>query len=234
MATPHNSAEKGDFAKTVLMPGDPLRAQYIAENFLTDAKQVTSVRNVYGYTGKYKGKDISVMAHGMGMPSVGIYTYELYSFYDVENIIRIGSAGSISENCHVRDIVIAMGASTDSRWQEQYGLAGNFAPIADYSLLRNAVDTAERLGKKIVVGNVVSSDVFYGDNKNANDNWRKMGCLCIEMECAALYMNAARLGKKALGILTISDEIYTGIELDSAERQTGFNNMIELALESVK
>ena len=232
MATPHNSAEKGDFAKTVLMPGDPLRAKYIAENYLTDAKLVTSVRNIYGYTGKYKGQEISVMAHGMGMPSIGIYSYELYSFYDVENIIRIGSAGSISDNCHVHDIVIAMGASTDSRWQEQYELAGNFAPIADYSLLRKTVETADRIGTKVVVGNVVSSDNFYVENKNANDNWRKMGCLCIEMECAALYMNAARLGKKALGILTISDEIYTGVELNSEERQTSFNDMIKIALET--
>ena len=232
MATPHNSANKGDFAKTVLMPGDPLRAEFIADNFLDDVRKVTSVRNVYGFTGKYKGKDISIMASGMGMPSMGIYSYELFNFYDVENIIRIGSAGSISDNCHVRDIVIAQGACTDSRWQEQYGLAGNFAPIADFGLLRKAVETAEKLGTKYCVGNVVSSDRFYGDDKTANDNWRKMGALCIEMECAALYMNAARLGKKALGILTISDEIYTGVELDSTERQVGFKKMMEVALET--
>ncbi len=229
--TPHISAKEGDFAKTVLMPGDPLRAKFIAENYLEDAKMVTSVRNMFGFTGKYKGKEVSVMGSGMGMPSMGIYSHELFNFYGVENIIRIGSAGSMSEKCQVMDIVVAQAACTNSAWASQYSIPGSFAPIADFSLLSNAVQAADRQGTRVVVGNVLSSDTFYCDLPNPNEAWMKMGVLCVEMEAAALYMEAARSRKKALAILTISDNILTGEELSSDERQVGFNKMMELALE---
>lgn len=232
MATPHNRAEKGDFAPTVLMPGDPLRAKFIAENFLESPRLVTDVRNMLGYTGTYHGTPVSVMGAGMGMPSIGIYSHELFNFYDVENIIRIGSAGSLSKDVHVRDVVIGEGACTNSAWANQYGIRGSFAPIADFGLLRKAVDAAEKQGTKVVVGNVLSSDPFYNDLPDANDCWIKMGVLAVEMEAAALYMEAARARKKALCMLTISDEVLTGVELDSSERQTGFRNMMELALET--
>ena len=184
--TPHNGAKEGDFAKTVLMPGDPLRAKYIAETYLENPRLVTSVRNMLGYTGTYKGKEISVMGGGMGMPSVGIYTYELFNFYGVENIIRIGSAGALSDKLKLKDVVIGMGACTDSNYAAQYGLPGTFAPIADYGLLRRAVEVAEKQGTNVVVGNVLSSDAFYNANKNANDLWKSMGVLAVEMEAAAL------------------------------------------------
>lgn len=231
MSTPHNAAQKGDIAKTVLMPGDPLRAKYIAEKYLTDVKQFNTVRNMFGYTGKYNGKEISVMGGGMGMPSIGIYSYELYSFYDVENIIRIGSAGAYSDDINVRDLVIGMGACTNSNWARQYNLPGTFAPIADYDLLRKAVDIAESKGVKVRVGNVLSSDTFYDADSTCNDRWKKMGVMCVEMEAAALYMNAAYLGKKALCMLTISDHIYKHEELSAEERQTSFHEMMEVALE---
>lgn len=230
MATPHNRAEKGDFAKTVLMPGDPLRAKFIAEHFLENARLVTDVRNMLGFTGTYNGKPVSVMGAGMGMPSMGIYCHELYSFYDVEQIIRIGTAGSISEDCHVRDVVLAEGACTNSAFASQFCLKGTFAPIADFGLLHDAYDNARKSGLSVRVGNVLSSDTFYSDDEHSNDGWIKMGVLCVEMESAALYMEAARLKKKALSILTISDEILTGVELDSAARQTSFTDMMELAL----
>ena len=210
--TPHNGAKEGDFAKTVLMPGDPLRAKYIAETYLENPRLVTSVRNMLGYTGAYKGKEISVMGGGMGMPSVGIYTYELFNFYGVDNIIRIGSAGALSDKLKLKDVVIGMGACTDSNYAAQYGLPGTFAPIADYGLLRRAVEVAEKQGTNVVVGNVLSSDAFYNANKNANDLWKSMGVLAVEMEAAALYMNAAKAGKNALCILSISDHIYSGEE----------------------
>ena len=230
--TPHNAAKKGDIAKTVLMPGDPLRAKYIAETYIENVKQFNTVRNMFGYTGTYKGKEVSVMGHGMGMPSIGIYSYELYNFYDVENIIRIGSAGAINEDLKVRDLVIAMGASTNSNYAAQYELPGTFAPIASYDLLRKAVDTAEAKGVNYFVGNVLSSDTFYNDDaKTATPAWMKMGVACIEMEAAALYMNAARAGKKALCILTVSDHILTGESLPAEERQLSFNDMMEVALE---
>lgn len=229
--TPHNGAKTGDFAKTVLMPGDPLRAKYIADTYLENVREVTSVRNMLGFTGTYKGKEISVMGGGMGMPSVGIYTYELFNFYDVDNIIRIGSAGALSDKLKLKDVVIGMGACTNSNYASQYGLPGTFAPIADYGLLRKAVEIAERQGTNVVVGNVLSSDTFYCANKNANDLWRSMGVLCVEMEAAALYMNAAQAGKNALCMLSISDHIYTGEELDAHERQVGFGKMMEIALE---
>lgn len=229
--TPHNSANKGDFAKTVLMPGDPLRAKYIAETYLENPRLVTSVRNMLGYTGTYKGKEISVMGSGMGMPSIGIYSYELFNFYDVENIIRIGSAGALQDDLEVMDVVIGMGACTDSNYAAQFGLPGTFAPTADYGLLRRAVEIAGKQGTKVVVGNVLSSDSFYNGNPNANDLWKRMGVLAIEMEAAALYMNAAKAKKKALCILTVSDHIYSGKALSAEERQLGFHKMMEIALE---
>jgi purine-nucleoside phosphorylase len=228
--TPHNQAKAGEIAKTVLMPGDPLRAKYIAETYLKDAECFNTVRNMLGYTGTYHGKKVSVMGGGMGMPSVGIYTYELFHFYQVENIIRIGSAGGIADGVHVRDVVLGMGACTDSNYAAQYRLPGTFAPVADYGLLSAAARAAAGLGIRAAVGNVLSSDVFYGDDPDALKQWRKMGVLAVEMEAAALYMNAARCGKKALCILTVSDCPLTGESLPAKERETGFNDMIRIAL----
>lgn len=232
MSTPHNKANVGDIAKTVLMPGDPLRAKYIAEEFLDDVVCFNTVRNMFGYTGTYKGKPLSVMGHGMGMPSMGIYSYELYDQYGVENIIRIGSAGGLSDEVDLMDIVIAMGASTNSSYASQYKLPGILAPIADFGLLRTAVEVAEKKQCKVQVGNVLSSDTFYTDDPKDNDLWKRMHVLAVEMESAALYYNAARLGKKALCILTISDHLYSGKELSAEERQTGFRQMMEIALET--
>ncbi len=229
--TPHNGAGEGEIAKTVLMPGDPLRAKYIAETYLEDAVCFNTVRNMLGYTGTYQGKRISVMGGGMGIPSIGIYSYELYHFYGVESIIRIGSAGGYADELEVMDIVIGMGACTNSNYAQQYGLPGTFAPIADYELLQKAVDVAARQGKKVRVGNILSSDVFYADDPTAADRWKQMGVLAVEMEAAALYMNAARAGKKALCILTISDHLYKPQELTAEQRQTGFGSMMEIALE---
>lgn len=232
MSTPHNKANVGDIAKTVLMPGDPLRAKYIAEEFLDDVVCFNTVRNMFGYTGTYKGKPLSVMGHGMGMPSMGIYSYELYDQYGVENIIRIGSAGGLSDEVDLMDIVIAMGASTNSNYASQYKLPGVLAPIADFGLLRTAVEVAEKKQCKVQVGNILSSDTFYTDDPKDNDLWKRMHVLAVEMESAALYYNAARLGKKALCILTISDHLYSGKELSAEERQTGFRQMMEIALET--
>lgn len=229
--TAHNSAKAGDFAKTVLMPGDPLRAKYIAETYLENPRQVNAVRNMFGYTGTYKGKEISVMGGGMGMPSIGIYSYELFNFYDVDQVIRIGSAGAFQDNIKLMDVVIGMGACTDSNYAYQYGLPGTFAPIADYELLNRAVETAKRQGTNVVVGNVLSSDVFYNAMSNVNDLWRDMGVLAVEMEAAALYMNAAKAGKKAICMLTISDHLNTGESLSAEDRQLGFGKMMEIALE---
>jgi purine-nucleoside phosphorylase len=231
LPTPHNEAKEGEIAKTVLMPGDPLRAKFIAETYLEDVVCFNKVRNMLGFTGNYKGKRVSVMGGGMGMPSIGIYSYELFNFYNVDNIIRIGSAGGIADQVKLRDIVIGMGASTNSNYAAQYKLPGTFAPIADYGLLRKAVETAEKLNIKTVVGNILSSDTFYDDNKDANDLWRKMNILAVEMEAAALYMNAARAGKKALCILTISDHVFTGESLSAEDRQLTFRDMMEIALE---
>lgn len=230
--TPHNEAKLGDIAKTVLMPGDPLRAKFIADQYLEDVVCFNTVRNMLGFTGTYQGKRISVMGGGMGMPSIGIYSYELFHFYDVDNIIRIGSAGGIAENIKLRDIVIVMGASTNSSFANQYQLPGTFAPIADYGLLRRSVEAAERMKIKTVVGNVLSSDTFYDDNKDASTIWRKMNILAVEMEAAALYMNAARAGKKALCMLTISDHVFTGESLSAEDRQLTFRDMMEIALET--
>ena len=229
--TPHNNAKAGDFAKTVLMPGDPLRAKYIAETYLENPRQVNAVRNMFGYTGTYKGKEVSVMGAGMGMPSIGIYSYELFNFYDVDQIIRIGSAGGFQDNIKLMDVVIAMGACTDSNFAYQYGLPGTFAPIADYGLLSRAVEIAKGQGTNVIVGNVLSTDIFYNTMSNANDLWKNMGVLAVEMEAAGLYMNAAKAGKKALCMLTISDHVYTGEALDAEERQLGFGKMMEIALE---
>lgn len=229
--TPHISAKLGDFAETVLMPGDPLRSKFIAENFLEGAELVNNVRGVQGYTGTYKGKKVSVMASGMGMPAIGIYSYELFNFYDVENIIRIGSAGALQDHVKVMDVVVGMGACTDSNYAYQFGLPGTFAPTADYGLMSKAIAVAEKQGTHVVVGNVLSSDVFYNAKSDANDLWRSMGVLAVEMEAAALYMNAAKAGKKALCLLTISDHIYTGEALSAEERQVGFGKMMEIALE---
>ncbi|MCR5389944.1 MAG: purine-nucleoside phosphorylase [Lachnospiraceae bacterium] len=230
--TPHINASPEDFTKTVLMPGDPLRSKFIAESFLDDARLVNNVRGVQGYTGKYEGKPVTVMASGMGMPSIGIYSYELYNFFGVENIIRIGSTGSINEDVKVRDIVFALGASTNSNYARQFELPGVFAPIADFGLLKKAVDNAEMLGASYHVGNVLSSDTFYDAQDDANDRWIKMGVLCIEMETAALYMNAAKAHKKALGMFTVSDHILTGEALSAEERQTSFRQMMEIALKT--
>ncbi len=228
--TPHNAARPGDIAKTVLMPGDPLRAKYIAETYLEDVVCFSTVRNMLGYTGTYKGKRISVMGSGMGIPSIGIYSYELYHFYDVESIIRIGSAGGYADDLQVMDIVIGMGACTNSNYVHQFDLPGLFAPIADYELMQRAVDVAKAQGKKVRVGNILSSDTFYCDDPTEKDRWKKMGVLAVEMEAAALYMNAARAGKKALCILTISDHLYKEEELTAEQRQTGFGSMMEIAL----
>lgn len=229
--TAHNGANTGEIAKTVLMPGDPLRAKYIAETYLENVVQFNTVRNMFGYTGTYNGKKISVMGGGMGMPSIGIYSYELYHFYDADNIIRIGSAGAFQDELQLMDIVIAMGACTNSNYAHQYQLPGTFAAIADYGLMSRAIQIAKEQGTKAVVGNVLSSDVFYNDDNGANNAWRKMGVLAVEMETAALYMNAARAGKKALCILTISDHLYRKEELTAADRQIGFGKMMEIALE---
>lgn len=232
MSTPHNAAEMGQIAKVVLMPGDPLRAKFIAENFLENPVCFSSVRGMLGYTGSYKGHEISVMGHGMGMPSVGIYSYELYAFYGVERIIRIGSAGGMNAGLDLGDIVIAQGACTDSNFAAQYELPGTFAPIADYKMLATAVTLAEKKGFKHMVGNVLSSDVFYMPNTERSAKWLTMGVLCAEMECAALYMNAAYLGKRALGLLTISDLIGSERAMSAEERQTKFKEMMELALDT--
>lgn len=231
MSTPHNAANKGDIAKTVLMPGDPLRAKYIADTYLENVKCFNTVRNMFGYTGTYKGKEISVMGGGMGMPSMGIYSYELYNFYDVESIIRIGSAGAFQDDVNVMDVVIGMGACTNSNYAAQYDLPGTFAPIADFELLEKAVNIARKQGTNVKVGNILSSDTFYNDDNRVNGKWLKMGVLAVEMEAAALYMNAARAGKKALCILTISDHLYKAEALSAEERQTGFNKMMEIALD---
>lgn len=229
--TPHNEAKNGDIAQTVLMPGDPLRAKFVAENYLQDVTCFNTVRNMLGFTGTYNGKKVSVMGGGMGIPSIGIYSYELFHFYGVEQIIRIGSAGGLSDDVRVHDLVMGMGACTDSNYASQFGLPGVFAPVADFGLLRSAVHAAESRGISYKVGNLVSSDVFYNDNFNVNEAWKKMGCLAVEMEAAGLYMNAARCGKKALCLVTVSDHIFTGESLSANERQTSFRDMMEVALE---
>ncbi|HOK43830.1 MAG TPA: purine-nucleoside phosphorylase [Thermoclostridium caenicola] len=230
--TPHIEVDReGLIAETVLLPGDPLRAKFIAETYLDDVICFNRVRNMLGFTGKYKGKKVSVMGTGMGMPSIGIYSYELIHFYGVKNLIRVGSCGSYQEDVKVRDIVIAMGACTNSAYASQYGLNGTFAPIASWSLLKRAVEAAERKGIPVKVGNVLSSDVFYNDNPEAWKKWAGMGVLAVEMEAAALYMNAARAGANALCILTVSDSLVSQEETTAEERERSFTQMVEIALE---
>ena len=235
--TPHISAAYGDFARTVLMPGDPLRSEFIAKTYLKDAKLVNNVRGVQGYTGTYKGVEVSVMASGMGMPAIGIYSHELFNGYGVENIIRVGSAGSIQEHIKLYDIVLGQGACTDSNWAAQYHLPGSFAPIADFTLLSEAVKAAKAHDATYHVGNINSSDTFYGDHEGVPTGLdevyglKKMGVMAIEMEAAALYMNAARYGRRALCICTVSDEITTGKRATAEERQNSFTKMMEIALD---
>lgn len=228
--TPHNSAKTGEFAKTVLMPGDPMRAKYIAENFLSEPRLINNVRGAQGYTGLWKSGEVSVMSSGMGIPSIGIHSYELYKYYNVENIIRIGTAGAIRDDLALMDIIFAQGACTDSNFMNQYKLPGSFAPIADYTLLKTAEKAADELGVKPVVGNIVSSDVFYSDNEHETDAWKKMNVLAVEMEAAGLYATAARCNKRALTICTVSNHLYRSDELSSEEREKSLNKMIELAL----
>ncbi len=232
MSTPHNAASPGEIAPVVLMAGDPLRAKYIAENFLTDPVCFNTVRGMLGYTGTYQGKRLSVMGHGMGIPSIGIYTYELYACYGVEVIMRIGSCGALQEYLQLKDLILASGACTDSNFLAQYGLPGTFAPIASFDVLEAAARAAERLGVPYHAGNILSSDHFYNETPGANDAWRSMGVLAVEMEAAALYAIAARAGKKALCLLSVSDHIYRTEELLPEERQTGFTNMMKVALET--
>ena len=227
--TPHIGAKEGEIAGTVLMAGDPLRAKHIADNYLTNPVQFNKVRGMLGFTGTYNNKAVSVMGHGMGIPSIGIYSYELFNFYGVETIIRVGSAGSYDNELNLGDLVIAQGACTDSNYGAQFELPGTFAPIGNFSLLRAAAESCEKRGIHYKVGNILSSDTFYSDNPH-HDRWMKMGVLAVEMEASALYMNAARAGKRALVICTISDHILTGEEMSSEERQTTFTNMMEVAL----
>lgn len=230
--TPHIGAQLGEIAETVIMAGDPLRVKFMAERFLENPVCFNNVRGMLGFTGTYKGKRVSVMGHGMGIPSIAIYTYELFNFYDVKTIIRVGSAGSINMDLHVGDLIVAMGACTDSNYASQFELPGTFAPIADFDLLRGAVETCEKLGYKYQVGNVVSSDLFYGET-SYNDRWMKLGVKAVEMEISALYTNAARAGKRALGICTISDHILTGEVTSAEERQTTFTKMMDVAFSLV-
>lgn len=229
--TPHIAAKKGDFAQTVLMPGDPLRAKFIAENFLDKTRLVNNLRGIQGYTGYYKNKRVSVMASGMGQPSIGIYSYELFNFYDVENIIRVGSCGCFDKDLHVRDLILAMGACTNGNYAAQYNLPGTFCPIADFGLLKKAASECEKKALNYKVGNVLSSDMFY-DDADSGMLWTKMGVLGVEMEAAALYMNAARAGKKALALLSVSDSfVHKEENLSGDEREKSFTDMMKVALE---
>ncbi|MBS6859946.1 MAG: purine-nucleoside phosphorylase [Clostridiales bacterium] len=234
MSTPHNAAEPGAIAKTVLMPGDPLRAKFVAETYLENPVCFNTVRNMLGFTGTYHGKPVSVMGSGMGMPSIGIYSYELFHFYNVDRIIRIGTAGGIADGVQLRDVVVGVGACTDSNYAAQFRLPGTFAPIASFRLAEKAVQAARRLGVPVRAGNVLSSDLFYGDDETSLETWKKMGVLAVEMESAALYMNAARAGKEALCLLTISDCPLRGEALPAEERQTSFTQMMEIALETAE
>ena len=229
--TPHIQPNGTKIAKTVLMPGDPLRAKYIADNFLENVEQFNEVRNMFGYTGTYKGKEVSVMGSGMGIPSIGIYSYELYNFFDVDTIIRVGSCGALQENVNLYDVIIAQAASTNSNYVDQFNIPGHFAPIADYELITKAKNVADEIGAVSHIGNVLSSDTFYNADKTFNDNWQKMGILGIEMESAGLYLNEINAGKKALGIFTVSDHILRDEATTAEERQNSFTQMMEIALE---
>ncbi len=233
MATPHNKGNVNDFAKTVLMPGDPLRAQFIANTYLQNPKLVNSVRNMLAYTGTYKGKEVTVMGSGMGMPSIGIYSYELFKFYDVDQIIRIGSCGTYQENIQLFDIIIAQGASTDSNYASQYQLPGSFSALASYDLLQKAIDASKKRKANFHVGNILSSDIFYRADGDAWKKWQEMGILGVEMESYALYCNAAYLHKKALTILTVSDSLVNHQETTAEEREKSFTEMMEIALDLI-
>ena len=226
--TPHIGAKFGDIAETVIMAGDPLRVKFMAENYLENPVLFNNVRGMLGYTGNYKGQRISIMGHGMGMPSMGIYSYELFHFYGVKTVIRIGSAGSLNLDLHVGDLLIAMGACTDSNYAAQFELPGTYAPLADFALLRKAADTCDALGYRYKVGNIITSDTFYSENPH-DDKWINMGVLAKEMEVAALYMNAARAGGRAVAVLTISDHILTGEVTTAEELQTTFTKMMDVA-----
>ncbi|MBO5216354.1 MAG: purine-nucleoside phosphorylase [Alistipes sp.] len=231
--TPHIGAKEGEIAEKVIMAGDPLRAKFMAETFLENPVLYNSVRGMLGYTGTYKGKRVSVQGHGMGIPSIGIYTYELFNFYGVKSIIRTGSAGAFHPDLKLGDVVIGMGSCTDSNYGAQYNLPGTFAPIADFELVRKAAAKAEELGVSYKVGNLLASDVFYGDSADSWKAWQKMGVLAVEMEATALYMNAARSGNKALAICTISDSLVTGEACSAEQRQTSFTNMMEIAFDII-
>lgn len=231
MSTPHNEAKIGEIAKTVLMPGDPLRAKFLAETYLTEVKQFNHIRNMFGYTGNYQGKKISIMASGMGMPSMGIYCYELYKYYGVETIIRIGSCGSFKENVHIRDIIIVQGCCTDSNFAHQYELPGTYSAISDFYLLQKAVLCAQKNDVNYHVGNVLSSDIFYHADSDANKKWASVGCLAVEMESYALFATAAYLNKKALTLLTVSDSLISNEQTTADEREKTFFKMMEIALE---
>jgi purine-nucleoside phosphorylase len=231
--TPHIGAKEGEIAEKVIMAGDPLRAKFMAETFLENPVQYNSVRGMLGYTGTYKGKRVSVQGHGMGIPSIGIYTYELFNFYGVKSIIRTGSAGAFHPDLKLGDVVIGMGSCTDSNYGAQYNLPGTFAPIADFDLVRAAAAKAEQMGVSYKVGNLLASDVFYGDSADSWKAWQKMGVLAVEMEATALYMNAARSGNKALAICTISDSLVTGEACSAEQRQTSFTNMMEIAFDII-
>lgn len=231
MSTPHNAAKKGDIAKVVLMCGDPLRAKFIAENFLEKYRLVNTVRNMYCYTGFYNGKEVSVAGSGMGIPSMGIYSYELYNNYDVDAIIRVGTAGSYQENIKVGDIVIALGACSDSNYFSQFNINGTYSAIASYDLVEKGVNICKENEFNYHVGNVFSSDIFYNEKKDEWKSWAKLGVTAVEMESYGLYINAARAGKKALTVLSISDSFITKEETSSEMRQTGFTKMMKLALE---
>lgn len=231
--TPHIGAREGEIAERVIMAGDPLRAKFMAETYLENPVQYNAVRGMLGYTGTYKGKRVSVQGHGMGIPSIGIYTYELFNFYGVKRIIRTGSAGAYNPDLKLGDVVIGLGACTDSNYAAQYNLPGVFAPVADFDLARAAVEKAEQMGVRYRVGNILSSDVFYGDDGERWHEWQKMGVLAVEMEAAALYMNAARSSNQALCICTISDSLVTGEASSAEQRQTSFTNMMEIAFDII-
>jgi len=231
--TPHITAKADDYAKTVLMPGDPLRAQFISENYLENPVQVNSIRGMLAYTGTYKGERVSVMGSGMGMPSIGIYSHELYNFYGVENIIRVGTAGGIRKDLNIGDLVVGLGACTDTNFAANFNLPGTFAPTADYGLVKKIQASADKLGVELIVGNILSSDIFYVEEFSNFEKWLKMGVLAVEMEAAALYMNAARAGKAALCICSISDTIFTEQAMGADERRTAFTKLMEVALGTV-
>lgn len=231
MSTPHNQAQVGEIAQTVLMPGDPLRAKFLAETYLEDVHQFNAVRNMLGYTGTYKGKKVSIMGSGMGQPSIGIYSHELFSQYGVEAIIRIGSCGALIENVHLRDVIIAQGACTDSNFAHQFELLGTYSAISSYDLLEKAVTHAKEKNVNYHVGNIIASDIFYHFDQGTTQKWASMGCLGVEMESYALFATAARIGKKALTLLTVSDSLVTDEQTTPEEREKTFTAMMEIALE---